>query len=371
MELRLNTLKLIPFVLTPLVWTTTLPVVAPVGTGTVTWVALHVVGIAVTPLNWTVLVPWDVPKFVPEMVTAIPTAPNVGEMLVMLGVGLTVNVFPLLASPATVTMTFPVVAPLGAGVTILVAVQLLGKAVVPLNVMLLAPWLEPKPLPLMVTDVPTASELGDRLLILGAVTVNDLPLLAVPATVTRTLPVVAPVGTMALIVVALHEVMVVAVVPLKVTLLPPWLEPKPVPVIVTDEPDPPDVDDRLVMLGGVTVNGLALLAVPATVTITLPVVAPAGTMALIVVVVHDVMVVAVVPLNLTVLPLWLPKFVPVIVTDRPAPPEVGDKLVILGAASARGGNAINTIVLQKTRARVSIIHSHHIKSWTTPQNQHR
>jgi hypothetical protein len=52
-----------------------------------------------------------------------------------------------------------------------------------------------------------------------------------------------------LIVVAFHNVMLVAVVPLNVTVLVPWLEPKLVPVIVTVAPAPPDVGDRLVMLG--------------------------------------------------------------------------------------------------------------------------
>ena len=44
--------------------------------------------------------------------------------------------------------------------------------------------------------------------------------------------------------------------------------------------------------------------------------------------------VAAVPLNFTVLvPLVAPKFVPVIVTDAPTGPLVGDRLVIAGAAA--------------------------------------
>jgi hypothetical protein len=84
---------------------------------------------------------------------------------------------------------------------------------------------------------------------LGAVTVNGFPLLATPPTVTTMLPVVAPVGTAALMDVALHKVIVIAVVPLNFTVLVPWLVPKPLPVIVTDVPAPPEVGDRLVMLG--------------------------------------------------------------------------------------------------------------------------
>ena len=45
----------------------------------------------------------------------------------MLGaVAVTVNITPLLATPPTVTTTFPVVAPLGTGTTIIVALQLVG-----------------------------------------------------------------------------------------------------------------------------------------------------------------------------------------------------------------------------------------------------
>ena len=78
---------------------------------------------------------------------------------------------------------------------------------------------------------------------------KDTPLLALPPTVTTTLPVVAPVGTVATIDVALQLPMVVAVVPLNLTVLVPCVEPKLVPVIVTDAPTAPDVGDKLVILG--------------------------------------------------------------------------------------------------------------------------
>jgi hypothetical protein len=65
--------------------TTTFPVVAPDGTGTLIDVALQLVGIPETPLKFTVLLPCDDPKFLPVIVVAVPTAPEVGEMLVMLG----------------------------------------------------------------------------------------------------------------------------------------------------------------------------------------------------------------------------------------------------------------------------------------------
>ena len=55
--------------------------------------------VAVVVLNFTVLVPWVAPKLVPVIVTDAPTAPEVGDRLVMLGVGSTVNAFPLLSTP--------------------------------------------------------------------------------------------------------------------------------------------------------------------------------------------------------------------------------------------------------------------------------
>jgi hypothetical protein len=65
--------------------TTTLPVVAPAGTVTTIDVAFQLVGVAAMPLKVTELVPWVVPKFVPVIVTAAPTAPEEGERLVIPG----------------------------------------------------------------------------------------------------------------------------------------------------------------------------------------------------------------------------------------------------------------------------------------------
>jgi hypothetical protein len=103
-------------------------------------------------------------------VTDAPTAPDVGERLVILGAETTVKVLPLLAAPDTVTTTFPVVAPLGTFATILVAPQLVAVAVVPLNFTVLLPWVEPKLVPVIVTEAPTAPDVGERLVILGAAT---------------------------------------------------------------------------------------------------------------------------------------------------------------------------------------------------------
>src|SRR5580765_471903 len=156
----------------------------------------HVVGVAVVPLNVMVLVPFVAPKFVPVTVTDVPTGPLFGDSVVNVGGGFTVKLRPLLASPPTVTTTLPVVAPAGTGTTMLVAVQLVGVAVVPLNLTVLVPCVAPKVVPAIVTAVPAGPVVGDRLVSVGGtVTVKLRPLLASTPNVTTTLPVVAPAGT--------------------------------------------------------------------------------------------------------------------------------------------------------------------------------
>src|SRR5438876_424584 len=119
------------------------------------------------------------------MVTEVPIAPEVGDKLLMAGV--TVKLAPVLALPPTVTTTGPVAAAFGTGTTILVLLQLVGVAVVPLNLTVLVPCVAPKFNPLMVTELPIAPEVGDKLLIVGK-TVNVTPVLAFPPTVTTTGP---------------------------------------------------------------------------------------------------------------------------------------------------------------------------------------
>jgi hypothetical protein len=124
-----TTPKYAPLLAKPPTVTTTFPVVAPTGTGTTTLVALQLVGDAETPLNATVLAPCVAPKLVPVIVTAAPVAAPGGDKLAMFGT--TPKLTPLLGKPATVTKTFPVMAPAGTGTTMLVALQLVGVARVP------------------------------------------------------------------------------------------------------------------------------------------------------------------------------------------------------------------------------------------------
>jgi hypothetical protein len=216
----------------------------------------------------------------------------------------------------------------------LVALQLIGVPVVPLNLMVLVPFVAPKFAPVIVTTVPKNPALGFKLVILGAgtVTVKFTPLLVTPPAVTTTFPVVAPAGTGTTMLAAVQFVGV-AVVPLNLIVLVPWVAPKFVPVIVTEVPVKPDVGFRPVILGpeAVTAKLTPLLATPPTVTTIFPVVAPAGTGTTTLVAVQ-LAGVAAIPLNITVLvPCEAPRLVPVIVTDDPIAPDVGFMEVIVGA----------------------------------------
>ena len=300
------TVKLTPLLATPATVTTTLPVVAPAGTGTTIPVPLQNVGDPAVPLNVTVLVPCVDPNPVPLIVTEVPTVPDKMLRLVMLGT--TENATPLLALPPTVTTTLPLVAAFGTGRVIRVSNQLVGAAGVPLKVIVLVPCAGPKPKPLTLMEVPTFPEAGVKLLMDG-ITVNVKPLLAIPPTVTTTGPVSAPgpatgiggPGTVTTMLVALQLAMLLAKTPLKVRKLLPWVAPKLAPVMVTEVPTVPELGLRLVIVGGsVTVKATPLLARPLTVTTTLPVVAPAGTGTRMLVL-PQLAGVAAVPLNVTVL----------------------------------------------------------------------
>src|SRR6185436_13050201 len=157
-----------PLLATPTV-TTTSPVVAPTGTTATIDVALQLVmEVASVPLNVTLLEFCVAPKFVPVIVTELPTVPDVGDSEVIDGAGVTANGEPLLATPA-VTTTSPVVAPTGTTATIDVALQLVIEvASAPLKVTLLEPCVAPKFVPVIVTVEPTGPDVGDNDVIAGA-----------------------------------------------------------------------------------------------------------------------------------------------------------------------------------------------------------
>jgi hypothetical protein len=104
----------------------------------------------------------------------------------------------------------------------LVVLQVVGVPGVPLNVTVLVPCVAPKFVPVMVTPAPMGpcDMLNVEMLGPGVVTVNAMPLLATPPTLTTTLPVVAPFGTGAAMLEAL-QLVGVAAIPLNVTVLVP------------------------------------------------------------------------------------------------------------------------------------------------------
>jgi len=174
------------------------PVVSPVGTVAVICVSEFTVNVvAAVPLKATAVA---LVKLEPVSVATVPTTPLAGVNEVTDGAVVTVKFVGLVAVPAGfVTLIVPVVAPAGTVAVICVseftvnvtaAVALKATAVVPL-----------KPVPVSVTTVATGPFEGLKEEISGAfVTVKLVALVPVPAEfVTVIFPVVAPVGTIAVI----------------------------------------------------------------------------------------------------------------------------------------------------------------------------
>jgi hypothetical protein len=220
------------------------PVEAPAGTVAVILVDEFTVNLAETPPNLTAVVPV---KFVPLIVTDVPTGPLVGENEEIVGFAgvVTVNAVSLQSDPpGVVTQIFPVVAPEGTVAVIFVAELTLNVVDVPANVTLVAP---DRFVPLIVTEVPTGPLVGENDEMTGAaITVKFEPLVAVPSGVVTLIgPVVAPEGTCAVIFVLEFPVNV-ADVPLNLTVVAPMRSP---PLMVTDVPTPPLVGENDEIVG--------------------------------------------------------------------------------------------------------------------------
>jgi hypothetical protein len=183
---------------------------------------------------------------VPVIVTGVPTGPLNGRNDKIVGVGEEVTVKSSNDAPVpapSVTEIGPVVAPVGTVAVICVGESTENDAAVPSNatsVTGLGSW---NPVPRIVTGVPTGPLNGRNDKIVGGgegVTVkssNDDP---VPSpSVTEMGPVVAPLGTVAVICVVESTVNDVAAVPLNATPVAGLESWKPSPVIVTDVPTGP------------------------------------------------------------------------------------------------------------------------------------
>src|SRR6185295_12556960 len=108
------------------------PVVAPEGTVASMRIAETTVKLAVVPLNRTLVVPV---RFVPLIVTAVPTGPLVGLNDVIVGADAVTVKSPTLVAvpPGVVTLIFPVVAPEGTVASMRAAETTVKLAGVPLK----------------------------------------------------------------------------------------------------------------------------------------------------------------------------------------------------------------------------------------------
>jgi hypothetical protein len=309
----------------PGVVTVILPVVAPEGTAAVTLLSFTNVKTADVPLNRTPLTP---AKWLPLIVTDVPTTPLDGEKPLIVG-PVTVKFEELVAvPPGVVTVILPVVAPEGTVAVTLPSFTKANVAEIPLN---RTPLTAVKWFPLIVTVVPIAPLEGEKPLIVGAllpVTVKLDPLIAITAAVVSVIfPVVAPIGTVAVTLPSFTNAKT-AEVPLNRTLVAPvkWS-----PLTVTVAPIAPLEGEKLLMVGALlelTVKFAVLVAVPdVVVSWIFPVVAPEGTVA--VTCASDwKMNVAEVPLNLTLLTPVKP--LPVMMTAVPGAPVDGENPLITG-----------------------------------------
>jgi hypothetical protein len=281
---------------TPLDVTEMGPSAAPAGTVTTMVVALEEVTVALTPLKNSTT--GDAPKLVTLMVIVAPTAPVAGVKPVIAGVGSTVKLEALdTVTPLEVTEIGPVAAPAGTVTTMVVALEEVTVALMPLKNCTTGE--APKLVPVRVTVAPGAPLVGEKLVMAGvASTVKLEALVAVtPDVVTEIGPVDAPEGTSTVNEVEAAPV-TVAAVPLNSTMLLDGVVLKLVPVIVTVAPTAPLVGEKLVMVGGASTSKLdALVTVtPLEVTLISPSEANAGTVTTMVVALAEVTK-ALTPLN--------------------------------------------------------------------------
>ncbi len=323
------------------------PFVAPKGTKTVRLMEVDAVTVAEIPLNVTELFAGVVLKLVPEMVTVAPGAPVVGVNPVMVGVGSMVKFDAVVTvTPLTVIEIGPLVAPAGTNTVSVVEVAPVTVATTPLNRTVLFANVVLKLVPVMVTVAPTAPLVGVKPDMVGVPGTVKIPTLVTvtPLSVTEIGPVEAPGGTVTVSVVADAPV-TGALIPLNSTTLLLGVVLKLVPVMVTVAPTAPVVGLKpVIVCKGRTVNIEPLVRVnPLTVIEIGPVIAPAGTKVVKVVVVAAVTV-ANVPLKRTIFSASVVlKFVPKIVTSAPGAPLVGVNPVKVGVGSTVNVPALVTV----------------------------
>ncbi len=238
----------------------------------------------------------------------------------------------LLAVPlGVVTLSVPVAPLATAAVMVVALVTVKVAAAVPPKATAVAPV---KLAPLMVTTVPAPPLLGVNEVIVGAGTKKKIKVLvAWPPGVVTVIGPVAPLPTVAVMVVSLTTVKAAAGVPPMVTAL---AVEKPLPEMLTTVPGPPLPGRKEVMAGAereeLKVKAPVLVAVPPGVATVSGPVAPLPTVAVSEVALTTVKDAAAVPPKATaVAPV---KLVPVIVTTVPALPLFGVNDVMVGMVGA-------------------------------------
>ncbi len=265
--------------------------------------------------------------------TALPS----GVMSVMVGVGNTVKLAVVVSvTPFTVTEIGPVIASAGTSALILVVVDAVMLAVIPLNDTVFSASGVLKFVPVIVTIAPTAAPVGLKLLIVGLG--KTIKLVAegrvTPLVVNVILPVVAPGGTLVVRDVVVAE-SVIAVVLLNLIMLSAVVGPKFEPLIVTTAPIAPlpGVKPEIPGEGNTVKFEVLNIVIPLTVTLTGPVLAPAGT-EVISNVADDEVTVEGKPLNDTELFAGVVlKFVPEIITIAPGAPVAGLNPINVGVGN--------------------------------------
>ena len=200
--------------MTPLTVKEICPFVAPIGTIVVKLVVVEERTTASVPLNLIMLSVGFVLKLVPLMVIVAPTAPLLGVKLVMLGEPRTVNESALvIVTPLVVTDMVPEPAPEGTVTVILVELEAVTTALMPLNA---TTGDGPKFVPVIITVAPVAPLVGLKLVIVGVGSTVKVGLAIVwPFTETLMGPVVAPGGTTVLILLLFGRMFTEELTPLK------------------------------------------------------------------------------------------------------------------------------------------------------------
>lgn len=227
------------------------PVVAPMGTLVVIVLAVNLVIVAFIPLKVTCV--GALSRLLPVMVTVVPIGPEDGVNPVIVGGGFTVKTWVMVVvPPGVVTEIGPVVAPCGTFTVSVVAVALSTWARMPLNLTIFLDGIGSKSDPLMVTCVPTAPDVGLKLVMVGGRATMKLCVLVAdpPGVVTVMGPLVAAFGTETVRVVAVVVVTDASTLSKKNTLLLEMVSAsKPSPEIVTMVPGGPCVGEKPVIEG--------------------------------------------------------------------------------------------------------------------------